>query len=170
MLSESSMRHVFRAADNHTEVESHLHNAFSKLLFITIDRYHCLMNALYIPMFLFFCASFPWWISPFQPDPPERDWMTGHWTSRFCELQHVEPCIPLDCLEWEVGKQAASWLLPVSSQKISGPVLKPCAKMCQLDILRYKMLYIHLCKCIQIFGISFQLFEPFRVLESQDIR
>eukprot|EP00439_Symbiodinium_sp_Y106_P037114 s1935_g4.t1 len=25
---------------------------------------------------------------------------------KFCELQHVEPAIPLDCLEWEVGKQA----------------------------------------------------------------
>lgn len=27
---------------------------------------------------------------------------------KFCELQHVEPCIPLDCLEWEVGKDAAA--------------------------------------------------------------
>ncbi|CAK9008285.1 unnamed protein product [Durusdinium trenchii] len=25
---------------------------------------------------------------------------------KFCELQHVEPRIPLDCLEWEVGKDA----------------------------------------------------------------
>ena len=35
----------------------------------------------------------------------------SHNGPRFCELQHVEPCIPLDCLEWEVGKDAASWLL-----------------------------------------------------------
>ncbi|CAJ1434771.1 unnamed protein product [Effrenium voratum] len=25
---------------------------------------------------------------------------------KFCELQHVEPCIPLDCLEWEAGMEA----------------------------------------------------------------
>lgn len=142
MFSESSMRHVFRVADNHAEVESHLHNTSSKLLFITIDRYHCLMNALHIPMFLFFCASFPWWISKNQLQ--DLTFSTGPtWarTSRFCELQHVEPCIPLDCLEWEVGKQAASWLSPKTEPEDFWPGLET---LCQIDILWYQIVYIHL--------------------------
>ena len=47
---------------------------------------------------------------------------------RFCELQHVEPRIPLDCLEWEVGKDADS----CHDQSVRYP---PCLSQCSGSFL-----------------------------------